>query len=452
MSSALMNAKVAVIGGGWSGAAAAWHLHHARPGQGARWTWFETAPQLGGRARRLKPDSPLDNGQHIMIGAYRESLALIRSLRQAVLGEDEVRHPLFQRLPLTLLDPQGDGLVLPPGHPLLAFGRAMWSHPTWQLRDKLSLARWSVAQALRGFDCPPELSVDELCAGLTRTIRKELVEPLCVAALNTPSSQACAVTFLQVLKDGLFGGSGASDLLIPRVSLGAVLPEPLQHWCGQVQADLRLSTRVQSLSPPRQGQPWLVNGEPFDAVILACSAVEAARLCQDFAPDWARTAAQFRYEPIATAYFHAPVRKAWPAPMLALQETPECPAQFAFLLREHPLPPPWQAKGHQWFSLVASGASGWVHRGQDVLGKACIQQVQQQMRHLVATPQLQLAHLIVEKRATFRCTPMLDRPPSRIARGLWAAGDYVEGRYPATLEGAVRSGRAAASALIAELS
>lgn len=131
MSSALMNAKVAVIGGGWSGAAAAWHLHHARPGQGARWTWFETAPQLGGRARRLKPDSPLDNGQHIMIGAYRESLALIRSLRQAVLGEDEVRHPLFQRLPLTLLDPQGDGLVLPPGHPLLAFGRAMWSHPTW---------------------------------------------------------------------------------------------------------------------------------------------------------------------------------------------------------------------------------------------------------------------------------------------------------------------------------
>ena len=55
---------------------------------------------------------------------------------------------------------------------------------------------------------------------------------------------------------------------------------------------------------------------------------------------------------------------------------------------------------------------------------------------------------IVEKRATFRCTPRLDRPPMRIAPGLVAAGDYIDGPYPATLEGAVRSGVAAAQALM----
>jgi predicted NAD/FAD-dependent oxidoreductase len=52
-----------------------------------------------------------------------------------------------------------------------------------------------------------------------------------------------------------------------------------------------------------------------------------------------------------------------------------------------------------------------------------------------------------EKRATFRCTPGLQRPPAGVAPGLFAAGDYVEGPYPATLEGAVRSGVAAAAAL-----
>ena len=54
---------------------------------------------------------------------------------------------------------------------------------------------------------------------------------------------------------------------------------------------------------------------------------------------------------------------------------------------------------------------------------------------------------IVEKRATFACVPGLQRPPAAIAPGLWACGDYVEGPYPATLEGAVRAGLAVADAL-----
>jgi predicted NAD/FAD-dependent oxidoreductase len=50
-----------------------------------------------------------------------------------------------------------------------------------------------------------------------------------------------------------------------------------------------------------------------------------------------------------------------------------------------------------------------------------------------------------DRRATFACTAGLKRPPSLVAPGLWAAGDYVEGPYPATLEGAVQAGLQAAS-------
>ncbi|MBX3638863.1 MAG: phytoene dehydrogenase, partial [Rubrivivax sp.] len=58
-----------------------------------------------------------------------------------------------------------------------------------------------------------------------------------------------------------------------------------------------------------------------------------------------------------------------------------------------------------------------------------------------------LLRVLADKRATFRCTPALDRPPQKVADGLLAAGDYVEGPYPATLEGAVRAGEAAAAML-----
>jgi predicted NAD/FAD-dependent oxidoreductase len=54
---------------------------------------------------------------------------------------------------------------------------------------------------------------------------------------------------------------------------------------------------------------------------------------------------------------------------------------------------------------------------------------------------------VVEKRATFACTPALQRPAMAIAPGLWACGDWVEGPYPATLEGAVMSAQRVVQAL-----
>jgi hypothetical protein len=71
------------------------------------------------------------------------------------------------------------------------------------------------------------------------------------------------------------------------------------------------------------------------------------------------------------------------------------------------------------------------------------QQVLAQARAQLGMAGLQALLTVVEKRATFACTPALERPPARIAPGLFACGDYVEGPYPATIEGAVRSGMAA---------
>ena len=78
------------------------------------------------------------------------------------------------------------------------------------------------------------------------------------------------------------------------------------------------------------------------------------------------------------------------------------------------------------------------------------QHILRQARQQLGLPQLQVVQTIVEKRATFACTPGLLRPGMQIAPGLLACGDYVQGPYPATLEGAVRSGLAAARAISAD--
>lgn len=408
--------RFAVVGGGWAGIAAAVKLVDA----GHEVSVFEMAPQLGGRARSVAGEPDYDNGQHILIGAYRESLALMQRL-----GVD--RDAALQRLPLALPYPGDPGLRLPPGAPLVAFTRGVLAHRGWPLTARLGLLAAAAGWLARGFRCDARLSVAALCDDLPAAVKRDLVEPLCVAALNTPASQASAQVFLRVLKDALFSGPGSADLLLPRRPLSALLAGPAAAWLG---TRLRVGRRVQRIQAG-----WHVDGEAFDGIVLACTSVEAARLVAPIAPDWSAQAQALRFEPIITVYVNSPGSRL-PAPMLALRDGPAAPAQFVF---DHGQL--GNAPGR--FAFVVSGAAPWVERG------GCAEAVLAQAGRELdwATPPV-FDRLLTEKRATFACTPGLARPPAPIAPGLWAAGDYVEGPYPATLEGAVRSGLIAAQGLI----
>ena len=148
--------------------------------------------------------------------------------------------------------------------------------------------------------------------------------------------------------------------------------------------------------------------------------------------DWAATTKRLDFTAITTVYAFAPGARL-NAPMVALRCSPQAPAQFVFdrgLLRPHDA----SAQGLLAFVISASEGERDALQAQ-VLAQAAAQLGQRD---------LQPVQTVVEKRATFACTPGLLRPPMAIAPGLWAAGDYVDGPYPATLEGAVRSGLAAA--------
>ena len=415
--------ELAVVGGGWAGLAAAVRACEA----GHRVTLFEMAGHWGGRARSVDVHGlALDNGQHILIGAYVRTLALM-----ATVGADAAG--ALDRRPLELRYPDGRGLRMAKGPAWLAFAGAVAGCVGWTWRDRLALVQTAIAWTLAGFKCAPHLSVHDLCKTLPSAVRQLLIDPLCVAALNTPAAQASATVFLRVLRDALFGGRGSADLLLPRRSLSPLLPTPAQRWLQTRGAHLRLGQRVEQLESTAAG--WLVDGRTFDAVVLACSAGEAARLAQPHAPGWSEVARAMQYEPIVTVYLQCPGARLV-APMTALREGPDAPAQFVF---DH------GALGASpgIFAFVVSGARAWIDLGLAATGEAVQRQARRDFPAATWPSDPTVLRVMAEKRATFRCTPGLRRPGARIARGLVAAGDYIEGPYPATLEGAVRSGEAA---------
>ena len=434
--------KVAVIGAGWAGMAAA--IAHRQAGRQV--TVFEAARTVGGRARAVPcvlPDgtaATLDNGQHILIGAYTESLRLMR-----LVGVDPATALL--RLPLTLQFPDGQGLQLPDLAPPLDALLGIVRAKGWGWQDKVALLRTATAWQLRGFRCAPHTSVADLCAPLTPRLMAEFIDPLCVSALNTPAREASGQVFLRVLQDSLFSGRGGSNLLLPRTDLGALFPEAAMRWLVQQGGQVVTGQRIQRLVPLPRGR-WQLAGtggaaqgseatEAFDHITLACPSWEAARLVEGLAGTaglaaaarWSATANALRFEAITTVYAHASGARL-PLPMLALRNTAEHPAQFVF--------DRGQLDGQQGLlAFVVSASDG---------DRALIeQQVLQQAAAQLGLPGLRPVQTVVEKRATFACTPGLQRPAMQVLPGLTACGDYVDGPYPATLEGAVLSGTAVAA-------
>ncbi len=420
--------KIAVVGAGWSGLAAAVSAVSA----GHQVSVYEASRSIGGRARALPATLPdgspatLDNGQHILIGAYSQTLELMRTV-----GVDADQALL--RLPLVLRFPDGGGLQLPRW-------RAPWDALAgilgargWSVQDKWSLLRLATVWKASGFTCDDTTTVAQLCRHATERVMQELIEPLCVSALNLGGSEASGHVFLRVLRDALFGAPGASNLLLPRVDLGSLLPDAAALWLVDRGANLHMATRIQTLA--RHGTRWQVADQAFDAVVLATPAADAVRILQatlaraeralvEPVQRWTALAQALQHTAITTVYAYAKGARL-PCPMLALRAA-SGPAQFVFDRGQLGGPPGLLA------FVVSASTQEHELAQQQVLRQA----------HSALGLQLQSVKTVVEKRAAFACIPGLRRPHAAIAAGLSACADYVEGPYPSTLEGAVRAGQA----------
>lgn len=425
--------RVAVIGGGYAGCAAAVELSQ----RGACVSLLEAGPELGGRARRVALPGEagvVDNGQHLLIGAYRELLALIEVVG---LSADAI----FQRIPLDL---QVHGAFrmrcrrLPaPWHSLLGLLQAqgLSGAERWAAIRLMGWAR------LAGFRLAQDISVSDWLAKHRQPPRlvQLLWEPLTLSALNTPMQQASAQVLLNVLRDSLAGTRADSDFLLPRVDLSACFPDAAAAFVLAQGGSVTTSHTVRHLVRAADG--WRVDDldEIFDAVVLALAPHRVASLAGDLPKLAAHLAplATWHYQPIYTVYLRYPAGTRLPSPMLGfVGKTSHWVFDRGALMQDD---------GLMAVVISAEGPhTAWPH-------KQLAANIAAELRE--AFPQLPapLWHkVIAEKRATFACTPKLQRPSNATPEpGLWLAGDYTAGDYPATLEGAVRSGLAAARGIYA---
>lgn len=404
--------RVAVIGGGWAGIAAAVDLTEA----GRAVTLFEAGRVLGGRARSVSLDGrTVDNGQHILLGAYRDTLDLMRRV-----GADPER--LFDRRPLQVVDRTGFRLRLPllPAPLHVAWGLLSSSTVGW--REKLRTAWWMEGIKRRGFRLAEDTSVADWldAAGQTGVLRRHLWEPLCLAALNTPAAHASAQLFANVLRDSLGSRCRAdTDLLLPCVEFGQLLPEPADCWLRAQGADVRLGCRVGEIVASADGVR--IGDESFAAVVIATAPQHVASL-------WPAARTNYAFEPIATIYLQFPTGTTLPFPLF-------------HLLGQHGQ---WVVdRGNGLLACVLSGHGAWEALPDEALAAA--------LHGELGLAEPFLWHKVIrEKRATFSAHPGLHRPDNRTTHPrVFLAGDYTWADYPATLEGAVRSGRRAARDAIA---
>ena len=411
--------RVAIVGGGWAGIACAVELAAA----GRPVTLYEAAKQLGGRARGVDWNGiRIDNGQHLMIGAYGATLRLLRRLGTA---------HLLERSPLQLHVP-GFRLALPKLPAPLHLAGGLLLAKGLGLAEKWAAARFMQALKVAHFSLPEDTTV----AALLRRHRQpealiaRLWAPICIAALNTPVAAASAQVFCNVLRDSLAGSRADSDLLMNRADLGSLVGDAAQAQLGQ---RVKLGDKVSGLTRNASGFHLAGPEQPAEQVVLA---VHPGRLPALLAalPEMAGIASAvsaYAWQPILTLWLRFAAPPPFPFPMLGLGDGH---APWAF--ERNDLAPGLVA-------IVMSADGPHLALPAEHLRDAYLDLL---ARALGPLPALLDWKIITEKRATWTCSPDLRRPGNATPLpGLYLAGDYTAGddtsdAYPATLEGAVRSG------------
>ncbi|HEY5365883.1 MAG TPA: hydroxysqualene dehydroxylase HpnE [Casimicrobiaceae bacterium] len=441
--------RIAVIGGGWAGCAAAVALTDA----GFSVELLEAAAQLGGRARRVaRHGYTLDNGQHLVLGAYAEVRRLLARLHERVPA---------QWRPLAIepfASHQVDAFALrahrlpAPFHLLFAILGARGLTRA----ERVATLRWFVKLRRARYRCDPRQTVGELTATLPAAAATKLLHPLCLAALNTPPADASAQVFANVLRAAFDEGAYGADVMHVTTDLGTLVADAAARWLSarQQRVEWQATACIADAHPGRVAIDVHASTREYAAVLVAVAPHQLARAFALPLVARERTlgaaldqVARLAWEPITTVYLGYAQRVELPQALIRLDDHP---GQWLF---DRPDVVASAGAAAPRLAMVVAVVLS-AHGPHDALAHNVLAAaVDTQLRCARATwPALAWSQVIEEKRATYACTPQAQRPQAgMLMPGVALAGDYTDAEFPATLEAAVRSGNRAAAALAATL-
>ena len=432
-------APVAVVGGGFAGLAAAVRLAQS----GARVTVLERRPFLGGRSYSFTHPATgevLDNGPHVLMGAYTEALDFLAEIGAAN------KVAVQPRLHVAMAHPRlGMGAVSAPAVPgplqapvallryslLPAADRARLLVGALRLagRSRRRLAGETVAQALAA-------------VGQSDAACERFWHPLAIATLNEAPEIAAAVPFVAVLRRGFFAGARAARFIVARVPLSEVYTTDAHALVERAGGRVLTSAPVTGLAmgPGRVDGVVLRDGSVLeaDAVVLAVPCAALLRLLPPALQDEPafRALAEMGTSPIVSTHLWLDRPVTWGSVFLGLLASR---AQWLFDCGP-------TATGGRRVASVTSGARFWDETSDEDIAREVMDDARAVLPGLRDAHCLR-AHVIRERHATLSLTPAADaRRPSveTSVANLFLAGDWVQTGLPATIEGAVQSGRRAA--------
>lgn len=421
-----MTTRVHIVGAGLSGLSCAVHLADS----GYQVALYEAAGQAGGRCRSYfdaQLGATIDNGNHLLFSANEAALEYLRLIgaSESLIGPAHARFPFFDLR-------SGAHWIVEPGA-----GRIPW----WILSKARRIPRTGIGSylaALRLAFAGPDATVGD-CLNAADPLWERFWEPLTVAALNTAPREASARLLWRVLRDSFGQGEAACRPLIAREGLASSLVDPALAQLKAKGAEVHFNRRLRGLDFSRDRATRLdfggpdVDLEPGDLLVVALPPAGAVAALPGLeAPQETR--------PIVNAHIKLP-------------QPPLDGALKARLGLDQTLPILGLTGGTaQWLfirgtmvSLTISAAEAEVDKDNETLTRILWAETAQAL----ALPPVPIppVRIIKERRATFAQTPaaLRLRPP---AATRWSnvvlAGDWTDTGYPATIEGAIRSGRTAA--------
>ncbi len=404
-----MALSVAVVGGGLAGIAAALDLVDA----GAEVTLYEARPTLGGAVQTLPerdgdPEPPPDNGQHIALGCFSEYLRFLERIGE---GGSYLR----TRLALPVLDERARSAEIKPS----LLGLLGYAHLSVQERVRLPLT----LLRLRAAQSQPEETFGALLRRLGETDSSvaRFWDVFVRPALNLPADEVDALAGLFTVRTALLGPRRNADLVLPQKPLGSMHGDAALRVLGD---RVRLEARVESL-----------DDLDVDAVVVAVPPRESARLLGEPDPG-------LEDSPIVSVHLWFD-RALLTTPLAALLGSD---AHWVFdrgRLTGHA-----PARG-QYLTVVSSGVPALL----EVRGRELVDRIAGQITTRIGGAELLWSRVSREPYATIALRPDTMRPGVETSLpNVVRAGAWTDTGWPATMESAVRSGRAAARRVLATFS
>ena len=433
--------KVVVLGAGYAGLAAVKELIL----RGHDVTLIEGRALLGGRAHSFvdsKSGLVLDNGQHILMGCYHESLALLRQLGVM----DRLYSP--PRLEVPFVSEKGRSLMAATAPDPLHLLSALFGYDELSFSDKMSAAKLAVRLRL-GKNPHPSETVEAWMRrwGQTPNIIRALWEPLCIAALNEPVATGSAQLFATVIRRSFLAGAADSTILLSRVGLSELFAPEIKRLLEMCGGTLRLQSPVTGLT---FAGTTLKDIRLGDGTTLQPEAVVSAlpwHVLRGLLPPeskLARACGQIQDAPIVSLHLwlDRPVLR---EPFIGMLDSP---VHWVFSRDHIHGANPAGQEGHI-ITAVVSGARDLIDKTGPELEELALREL---ARFLPESVGVRVLHRMVYKSrsATFAATPGTEplRPEATTEwSNFWLAGDWTNTGLPATIEGAIASGMRAARAV-----